>query len=192
MHCVVIYQLSDKASLDHELILAYCCYIASCMSYAVLATAIMFDMRENYQLIDNAIIPCPEVAAVMLIANSVCAYHADVMYCPLLYGFPFNRVHSTNKHICRFWLCVDRIFATTTGLLFALNWLKLTWSECLGMTLLAFAAIIQLVMSRVAAKRCNVREYIYYHTIWHFYLPTTFACWLYFRPLYVYLNHSFK
>ena len=190
MHCVIIYRLEDNISTDKDLAFAYSCYIASCMSYAVLATAIVFDLRENYQLIGNAIIPCPEVAAMMLFANSVCAFHADVLYCPLLYGFPFNRVHMKNGCICQIWLRADRIFATVTGFLFSLNWFKLSWSECMGMTLLVFVAIIQLVMSRVAAKRYNIKEYIYYHTIWHLYLPTMFLCWLYLRPIYIHLNNS--
>ena len=183
--------LTTESKHKHsQLVFAYSCYIASCTSYAILGIAIIFDMRENYQRVGNTIIPCPEVAATMLVANSVCALHSDVMYCPLLYGFPFNRVHLANKHICQFWLYTDRVFATTTGLLFSLNWFKLRRTECISMTFIGLVALTQLAMSRLAYRRCNIYEYLYYHTVWHFYLPTIFACWLYFRPIYTYLHNS--
>lgn len=169
----------------HVIYSVYCMYTMSCVSYGILALALLFDLRENYELEGHSIIPCPSVAAVFLCGNSVSSFYSDVIYCPLLCGFPFNRTHTGNKGICCAWMWVQRLFGLCTWILFFLNWGKLEILECCIMLFLVLGGVVQLSMANLASSKGNVYDYMVYYTIWHSYLPFTAIIWLYIRPVFL-------
>ena len=142
----------------------YKLYILSSFFYIFIGFLILTLFQNTIPNLKNILF----IQAILLIIQSIFAYHADVKYID----------ETTNWRIC------DRIMAIFTTVFICLNMLWLPYIDSCIYIITLITGLLLLKISRDKCKKSKFDEYLMYHILWHLWFPLGLLLWL----LYNYFN----
>lgn len=148
----------DKKSCLYKL------YILSSFFYVFIGFLILTIFQDIIPNLENILF----IQGILLIIQSIFAYHADVKYID----------ETTNWRIC------DRIMAIFTTIFIFSNILWLPYTDICIYIITLISGLLLLKISRNKCKNLKFEEYLMYHILWHLWFPLGLLLWL----LYNYFN----
>ena len=142
----------------------YKLYILSSFFYIFIGFLILTLFQNTIPNLKNILF----IQAILLIIQSIFAYHADVKYID----------ETTNWRIC------DRIMAIFTTVFICSNMLWLPYIDSCIYIITLITGLLLLKISRDKCKKSKFDEYLMYHILWHLWFPLGLLLWL----LYNYFN----